>query len=296
MRKTTIIAFAMGFLSILPASAADIAPVYKAPPPAAPVANWTGFYLGGNLGYGWGNHEMTETVTAGPNLLIVPPGSTLYGGAQSFDIDPRGFNGGIQAGYNWQFNQSWVWGIEADIQATNMKRTADCARSCNTNTAIASGILPALFPVTFSNYTDEQKLNWFGTVRGRLGYSNGPSLFYVTGGLAYGEVERNSSVSGSSTFLGLFPLNTFSGSSSNKSVNTGWTVGGGVETALTAGWTLKVEYLYMDLGSVTDTLTTVFGSSFLPFQSGTVAANRTVTGDLTENIVRVGLNYRFGAH
>lgn len=288
MRKTIIAA--IGLLSILPASAADIArPVYKAPAPA-PVVNWTGFYVGGNLGYGWGFHEMTQNVTAGSGVLVVPAGSTLYGGAQTFDANPRGFTGGVQAGYNWQFSPNWVYGFEADFQGSAMTRNVNCVQACNTNTVIAPGFPAAFFPVSFSNYTDEQKLNWFGTVRGRVGYTNGPSLFYVTGGLAYGEVERNASVSGSTNAFGIFPINTFSGSMSVKSTKVGWTIGGGIETVLSPGWTLKAEYLYMDLGSVNDTLTTFFRSGA---QTGAVAANRSISGDLTENIVRVGLNYRF---
>jgi outer membrane immunogenic protein len=294
MRRTAIIFSAIGFLSILPASAADIArPVYKAPPPV-PVATWTGFYIGGNLGYGWGTHEMSQSIAAGPGALVVPAGTTLYGGAQAFDVDPRGIIGGGQIGYNWQFHPSWVFGVETDFQASDMKRSTGCIQTCNVGTTIAPGFLPAFFPVTFSDNTAEHKLNWFGTVRGRLGYTNGPSLFYVTGGLAYGEVERNASVAGTTTAFGLFNLNTFNGTLNAKSTKTGWTLGGGMETVLAGAWTIKAEYLFMDFGSVTDSFNTIYRSSLIPGQAGQVAGVRTISGDLNEHILRVGLNYRFG--
>lgn len=296
MRHTAMIVSTIGLLSILPASAADMArPVYKAPAPA-PVANWTGFYIGGNLGYGWGTHEMTQSVAAGPGALIVPAGTSIYGGPQTFDVDPRGIVGGGQIGYNWQFHPNWVVGFETDFQASDMKRSTGCIQTCNTGTAVAGGIVPALFPVTLTDNSFEHKLNWFGTVRGRLGYTNGPSLFYVTGGFAYGEVERTGSVAGTSSFLGLINLNSFGGTLSAKDTQTGWTLGGGVETTLAGAWTIKAEYLYMDLGSVSDTFNTTYRSSLIPGQAGQVSGVRTVSGDLNEHIVRVGLNYRFGAY
>ena len=293
MRTRIVIASFIALFCSLPASAADIStPLYKAAP--APVANWSGFYIGGNLGYGFGTHEMSQSAVTGPGALILPSGTSIYGGAQAFDVDPRGFVGGGQIGYNWQFHPAWVFGIEADIQATDMKRSTGCVQTCNTATAVAPGFLPALFPVTITDNSFEQKLNWFGTVRGRLGYSNGPSLFYVTGGFAYGEVERNGSVSGTSSAFGLFNINSFSGSLNAKSTQTGWTLGGGIETVLSGAWTLKAEYLYVDLGSVTDTFNSTYQSSLIPGQTGQTAAVRTVTGDLNEHILRVGLNYSFG--
>ena len=302
MHRIAIVASALGALLTLPASAADmVRPVYKAPMVApAPIYNWTGFYLGGNVGYGWGSHDATQRIVSGPGFVIVPLGTALYGGPQNFDLDPRGVIGGGQIGFNWQFAPAWVFGLEADIQASGMKRTANCVQTCNSATVIAPGVGPATFPVSFSENSAQHKIHWFGTVRGRVGLAAGSSLFYVTGGLAYAELERNASVAASTGFIGVpgLTVNTFSGSFNAKSTKTGWTLGGGMETALFGNWTLKAEYLYLDLGSVTETFNTVFQSLVVGGQVGqvgTVAEVRTITSDLKDHIVRVGLNYRFVA-
>jgi outer membrane immunogenic protein len=136
------------------------------------------------------------------------------------------------------------------------------------------------------------RLNWFGTVRGRLGYVAGPALFYVTGGLAYGQVEREANLAGNNLFLG-----GFSGTYDNTTTKVGWTVGGGLEAKLAGwfpawfgswnGWSGKIEYLYIDLGHFTDNLNETYASGF-PF-----GAVRTVSGNMRENIFRIGLNYQF---
>jgi outer membrane immunogenic protein len=295
MKKAIILAsVAAGLLTSASAFAADMArPVYKAAPPPMPVANWTGFYIGANVGYGWSQNEYAQSTLAGPGAFVAPAGTTLFGGPQTFDNNARGWNGGGQIGYNWQFHPAWVAGIEADFQGADQKRTTNCIQTCNQLGTVAPGILPLLFPVTINSNSYEQKLNWFGTVRGRLGYTTGPTLFYVTGGFAYGEVERNAATTGTSTFLGVVNLASFAGGTSVSSTKTGWVLGGGIESEFAGAWTLKAEYLYMDLGSVSDTYNTRFTGGILPGLNGQVAGVRTVTGDVTEQIVRVGLNYRF---
>jgi outer membrane immunogenic protein len=184
------------------AFAADLAarPYTKAPPPVvAPVYDWTGFYIGGNIGYGVGRDESSETAVSGPGFPIIGAGTTLYGGTKTFDVSTRGVIGGGQIGYNWQASTAVVVGIEADIQGSDVKGRTGCIVTCGAPIVTAPiSILPA-FPVIFSDDSVTRRLNWFGTVRGRLGYSTGPSLFYVTGGLAYGEVERSSNVAGVTT-------------------------------------------------------------------------------------------------
>src|SRR5262249_22490897 len=152
----------------------------------------------------------------GPGNVLVPVGTPLYGAPPNFNLSPDGVIGGGQIGYNWQFSPIWVVGIEADIQGSAQKDTRTCVLPCGTGINTVPTVVGALFPVNFTTYSIEQKLQWFGTVRGRLGYTNGPALFYVTGGLAYGEVQTNASVAGSATFLNLVNLATFAGSISSS--------------------------------------------------------------------------------
>jgi outer membrane immunogenic protein len=214
----------------------------------APVAaaNWTGFYLGGNFGSGTGRDRSSLTV----------PAATV---SETFNLAPDGINGGVQAGYNWQA-ANWVFGLEADIQGSTQKDNKTCVVLCSAG-------VQAAFDAT---------LPWFGTVRGRLGYSVGSTLFYATGGLAYGSIKTKINTN---SFVG--PV-----TQSFSHTNAGWTAGAGIEAPFTLlgllgpNWTAKTEYLYVDLGSTSDTF--VFGA--LP-----ATANRSVT----EHVLRTGVNYHF---
>ena len=196
------------------ASAADM-PVYlKAPPP---VWSWTGFYLGGNVGYSWGKSATTVS-------FLDVSGSVIASDTHTFDLN--GVIGGGQVGYNWQ-KGSWVLGLETDIQASGQKGSSDFV--CPT------GICKATGPVT---ETLDQKLDWFGTVRGRLGFTVTPTvLLYGTGGLAYGDIKTDGTISDPTTF-------------STSTIKAGWTAGAGIEARIAGNWTAKLEYLYMDLGNV----------------------------------------------
>jgi outer membrane immunogenic protein len=197
---------------------------------AAPFS-WAGLYVGATAGGGWGDSRQSdESVKSNP-----------------FDLD--GFVGGATVGYNLQFHRNWVMGIEADISASNISGdfkgelgTPDpgqhfgCPKPCATD------------------------VNWFGTVRGRIGYTSNTLLLYGTGGLAYGGVKSG---------IGNFPDNQVS------DTNVGWTVGGGFEYAFAPNWSAKAEYLHVDLG-----WTHKEGPD--PFRA-----------DAEFDVVRAGLNYRF---
>jgi outer membrane immunogenic protein len=258
-----------------PAIAADMpvkAPIYTKAPPLA--YNWTGFYVGLNGGYSFGKSSTDYTTTA-----------LAFSTSQSMD----GWVFGGQAGYNWQLNQNWLIGIEADIQATGQDGTA-------ADPGVVIGpICPLSTNVTICRTTTttgsfEQKLPWLGTARLRLGVL--PSdhwLLYATGGLAVGEVETNDTVSTATTFTsgsGTGPVIgtvAAAAAASSNTTRTGWTLGGGVEWALWDQWTAKLEYLYVDLGTIGNTFTGV--GAFSPL---------TTSSHVTDNIVRVGVNYRFG--
>ncbi|HEY6859364.1 MAG TPA: outer membrane protein [Pseudolabrys sp.] len=265
-------ASAVAFAQI--ASAADL-PV-KAPryaPPLPPPYNWTGFYVGGNIGYSWGH---TDSTVDTPDLA----GSPVFFSGFSDSLKPNGIIGGGQIGYNWQVDPRWVLGIEADFQGSGQKDSNSFSDPFTFFTFVPcdcqNGFITVSNPGT-ATFSHEEKLQWFGTVRGRVGYifwNNG--MVYATGGLAYGHVK--SSVTAVVTALG-----TSSATFSDSETKLGWTVGAGVEGQLfdSRNWTWKVEYLYMDLGTANHSFSDpTFGS----------VSTRT---DVTDNIVRFGINYRF---
>jgi outer membrane immunogenic protein len=274
------------------ALAADMRMPTKAPAvaPPPPAINWTGFYAGVNLGYGVGDDPVTENTVSGAAFPGIGFGTPIYGAPKSYSIDPKGVNGGGQIGYNYQFAPSWVAGLEADIQGSGMRNTQNCILPCGTGIVTTPAF--AAFPVVFSSLSEENKIDWFGTFRGRFGYAAGPVLIYATGGLAYGEVSRSGSVVGQTTFLGAGSVNTFAGSYSANTTRAGWTVGTGVEGQLSPNWSVKAEYLYVDLGSTTDSFSTFYNGTGFPATGQ--AGLRTITSSFRENIFRLGLNYKFG--
>lgn len=252
------------------ANAADL--FVKAP--IAPVDSWTGFYLGANLGYSWGRSNTTATFSNSTT------GAVLSSSADSFNLP--GVIGGVQAGYNWR-RSNWLFGIEGDIQASgeqgNDASRFMCAFAiCQTgNPFFATGALPQN-PVIVTSFNE--RLDWFGTVRARLGFVTAPNyVVYATGGLAFGEISTSGTITGQ-TGGGAVTASAFS----SNATNTGWTVGGGIEGRLSAKWSAKLEYLYMDLGTVNSVGT--LPTNFIPL---TVA----FSSRITDNIVRAGVNYRY---
>src|SRR5882757_4465358 len=232
------------------AQAADLA--VKAPYLKAPVAmvyDWTGFYIGVNAGVGLGRDYTRLAIPAGPSF-------------EASYLGPQGGLGGGQVGYNYQTSSSFfggplVFGVEADIQGTGMRDSFTCGLGCP-GPAAASSVF-------------NQRLDWFGTARARVGIATGPVLSYVTGGFAYGNV-KTSLTETVGPGVGVFAT------SQNKG---GWTIGSGVEVSLGGNWTGKIEYLYLNLGDRLDL-----------FPLNGVA--HAVSTDIREQIFRVGLNYRIG--
>jgi outer membrane immunogenic protein len=263
------------------ASAADMAPrPYTKAPILAPVYNWTGFYVGGNAGYSWGRSRTdTSYFNNTTGAAIVPPAGSIT--SSGFDM-----NGGIaggQIGYNWQTNNTWLWGLEADAQWSSERGSS--AYRCAATPIIGGVCLPGLtfLPagVTGTNLSVDQSLEWFGTVRGRVGVLASPeTLLYATGGLAYGSIKS------SATITGVTPAGVAVASAGSSSdVRIGWTVGAGIEGVISGPWTAKLEYLYMDLGNYS-------GGSYTLAPLSNIRAN--VDSSFTDHILRVGLNYRFG--
>lgn len=276
VKKLAIVAAVAGLIGTS-AFAADLnKPVYKAPPtPPAPVFSWTGFYVGGNAGWGWGNANDSLTLGpawldpvlgAGDNFVIAPLGN--------HQLRPNGFTGGIEAGYNYQTGP-WVLGIEADLEAFGLKRSLSTT---------------VLNPGSGDSYAFGSSFNsnWLATVRPRAGYAFDRWLVYVTGGLAVAHQGFSQSI---------VQLNVpFAEAGSVSKTTAGWTVGVGTEYAFDNHWTVKGEYLFVDPGSVSfssvgtcpasPTVCAGFLSATAPLFTAAHSAH------LKADILRAGINYK----
>ena len=235
-------------------------PIFKAPiAPPPPTWLWTGFYLGLHIGGAAGTANFAD-----------PFGPSIYGGT----VRTPGFLGGGQIGFNWQVpNSPWVFGIQADISGFDSE---------GTNTCFA-------YSGSAINTTCRVRPEVAGTLTGRVGYAVDPygrTLPYVKGGFALAESHVDMATNG---LVG--PPIT---SNSSSLAVSGWTVGAGVEYALTPAWSLFAEYNYlrftsssvMNLGSVTVSPIGLITGAIPPGSSG-----------VTQNIqvFKLGLNYKLGA-
>jgi outer membrane immunogenic protein len=253
----------------IPASAADLPTRMPVKAPIVPVWSWTGFYVGANLGYSWGRSSTDATFNNATTGAL--------DGTASDKFNLNGVIGGGQLGYNWQTGM-WVLGVETDFQGSAEKgsTTFFCGtgQSCSTiNTAIPAGAAPA-------NASFNQKIDWFGTLRGRVGYTVVPTvLLYATGGLAYASIKTDGVLTAYNS--GGIAVGT---AFSNSSTRVGWTVGGGIEGQISGNWTAKAEYLYIDYGSLSGSAASV----------GTLPLfNFGYNSHVTDQVVRAGINYRF---
>jgi len=243
----------------------------KARPPApvmAAVYNWTGFYIGGNIGYGWGQNTnpFISFVDPAPAVGFAP--YFALGGNGFPNLKPAGVIGGGQIGYNWQMNQ-FVLGAVADFQAADIESSATVAV-----TPLAPGV-PSL-------QTLSQRLDFLGTVRGKAGVAFNNVMLYGTGGLAYGHVKSSMTAN----FVPAVPI-LFNGTSSEW--RTGWAAGVGGEYGV-GPWSFGLEYLHYDLGRSSVTAIGVPPTSAV-FAGSSLTATQRTAGD----IVRGTINYRFGA-
>ena len=229
--------------------------------------NWTGFYLGGNIGGAWGSFD-PKTTTPGDRAGEFDPTSiTAFNAAGNQYINPGAFTFGFETGYNWQVS-ALVAGLESDIESFQLRGSA------------TSGpvVYPCCAPSTFT-VSSSASTSWLATLRGRVGFAADNWLFYYTGGAAFTTLQG--SFSFSETFY-----NAPAESASLSSAKGGYTVGGGVEAAFWQHWSFKAEYLYVNFGTVTTT--GIYGPpvlvSPLPFAH---------IIDLRSNIVRLGVNYHF---
>ena len=232
MIRTLLLSTVAAVALVGTASAADLPVRTAAPAPvyAAPMFTWTGFYVGLQAGYAWGETK-----------------HSFSNGAPSDSSKPDGFLGGIHAGYNQQFG-AFVAGLEADADLNGAKG------SYQNITGIGSA--------------GSSRLAWQGSLRGRLGFAADRTLFYVTGGWAFADAK----------FRGGPALPVVDGYSKSLS---GWTLGAGIEHALSSNWTVRGEYRYTDFGKASGGLVPAF--------AGVIMDTKT-----TQHAVRLGLTYKFG--
>ena len=229
------------------AFAADLpsrrAPPVYVPPPMIPVFTWTGFYVGGQVGYGFGNSNASVSATR------------TGAGLASLSAKPDGIIGGAHVGYNFSTQSlgfgglggaGGVFGIEGDVDGSNYKKTY-----------LLGGI------------SDSMNQNIQGSVRGRFGVAVDRALLYATGGVAFGDLSNSYT-------------NTINGLNDSMShTRVGYTVGGGVEYAITNNFSLRAEYRYTDFGSFNDPLTSSTNGGGI------------VRHHETNNRVQAGFSYKF---
>ncbi len=277
MIKKLLLASAATALLTGAASAADL-PRRAAPPPVftpVPVFTWTGAYFGINAGYAFDASSRTNNTFAVP-FPYAAPGTVASFRNRSQD----GFSGGGQIGYNWQLTpgSGVVIGVEADAQYLDFGR--------NRNNAFVSGAVAPGYYLT--DPRGLSSLDFFGTVRGRLGYAFDRTLVYGTGGFAYGSGSADRS---------------FGGFAGNDSFRTGYAVGGGIEYALPTdsflnffrsnAVTLKVEGLYVNLDRNTRNQGAFVINAANNFP---VVYNNIGRRDDEFAVIRAGLNYKFGSY
>lgn len=246
-RKTKTLAAALLLSSALPAMAADL-PTFGLKDGSAAPNSWTGFYAGVNGGYGWDSKQNLQDV-----FTVGSTTTTLGGG-----LAPAGAFGGVTVGANWQVS-NFVFGVETDLDIANIANDSAVV-ACTTTCGPTIGTL-------------HSTIDWFGTLRARAGLPLTPSfLVYGTAGAAYGGVGTRGVADGYSF--------------KNDTTRFGWAGGAGAEWKVSPGWSLRGEWLYMDLG----------GQGLGIGSNGTAtAAAQVATPDNAVNMIRLGLVYKIGA-
>jgi outer membrane immunogenic protein len=237
-------------------------PVYH--PPVLLPFTWAGPYFGVNIGGQWTNDNISTTTTG---LSAAPVEAASIDSLSPGTLSSSGAIGGMQAGYNWQFDSAVV-GLEVDFDGAtaNGNRSVSGFAGAPPGTALISTVKQPMF---------------ITTVRPRVGWAFDHVMVYATAGYAfatYQVVDQFTQFQNVQTGGGLLPVQ-----SDVTGKLSGWTAGTGVEYAFYKGMSLKLEYLYVGLGK--------FDSSPIP---GPVPSNAVVHHNVSDNIVRLGLNFHFG--
>jgi len=305
MKKLLLSAASTMTLIYTSAVAADLAPIKSNNTPVT-QDNWLGVYAGLNAGAAWGNSNSINFMGApGYALPITLPGRTapninysIANASAGFGNIPMGnavnFIGGAQVGYNWRFLEKGIFSLETDFQGLAGQKSG--------NTTILSAV--NVLNNNNNAYSIGQmygnaSLDYFGTVRGRLGYKVLPStLLYATAGFAYGGVSLNATTR-SDLFTSSPDLrtNNHTGADTSSGVNVGWTAGAGAEWMFMPNWSAKAEYLYYDLGSTTIRTDTMARIRYIDNQPSQLlfVNDFFAKANFNGNIARLGVNYHFSS-
>jgi len=260
MRRVSVGVLSAAVSGLALSQASAKAPRKPAPPPPLPQASrWSGFYVGGHLGGGWqGSDSLTVTDFTGQGFFS----PTTFGNSAQ-----GRFLGGAQVGYNWQFASRWVVGIEGDWTGANLRES------------VGSSLGPAGY---ISTLRSTRSVNSLMSVRGRIGYAADSMLYYFTAGGAWGWTSYSAVTVVPPGGGGGVALPTAFNNTSQ-----GYVLGGGLEYALDAAWSVRAEYLYYRLGGASSN---AFGPVPIPpgaFFNYSWSASQV-------NVVRVGVDYKFG--
>jgi outer membrane immunogenic protein len=260
------------------ASAADMpvkAPTYTAPVAVAP--SWTGFYVGGSVGGRWADPDWTTTCLYTPfssgncPLNGFDPNRLATRNPASFETSGA-VRGGVYGGFNWQFNPTWVAGVEVDYGWANNK------------SSVNNGIPGTLQAVFADQDVAEVKQTWDAGVRGRLGYLINPNLMlFATVGASWTHLQATTTCAPLSASWCSIGGDGLSASASTTKV--GWTVGGGLEWMFAPNWLLRGEYRYADYGT--------FKANILADPAGSEGILADI--DVRTHTALFGVAYKFGA-
>lgn len=268
----------------------------------AGAADWHGFYVGANAGYGFGSGNNGLSISDGPttnchfcdNVIVSGPtiDHLVAEGAGSASLKPHGFSGGLQAGYNWQ-RANWIYGIEFEASLFRMRGTDNnnFVLPGNTALAVGGGVCGTTGPETcIGNFTTRLTTDWLVTIRPRIGYDFDGLLVYGTFGAAITRLNFEQTYADNITYP-LLGGSTGAGGyihTSASALRVGWIAGGGFAYALDSNWSLRAEYLYMRFDGVDTSgrLTDGFGG-FADF------TNR--VDHVSFSVARLGADYRFSA-
>jgi outer membrane immunogenic protein len=260
------------------------APVY------APFT-WTGIYGGVNLGYGWGDPQITSfavsTINPGGGATGVTSSAAAGTGNSS-----RSALGGFQAGYNLQ-SGSWVYGAETDLSVTKLQSVSP---GIGAATRVFGGANTASLQTTSSATAS---IDWFGTLRARLGFAWDRVLIYGTGGLSFGSVRLTDGAffngyagNGNSPIDGSVAFNSM-GTPKNSVVHAGWTAGGGIDYAYTNNVILSFAYLHVDLGRESQFTNYLRPNNILGGASTTLVKGWTLTStNFNFDVVRAAVSWK----
>jgi outer membrane immunogenic protein len=258
MRRLSVVGFALAALAIAAA-------------PSQAQINWSGPYVGGDVGAAIGQSKTQQSTVFSPIGYFASTSVPAIGTAGSKKLSPDGVMGGLHAGWDWQFG-SVVAGVIGEFGALALSESA-------TSTVTYPCCAPTNFTVRNKVSTD-----WFLSFRPRVGYAFGNLLPYLTGGLTVTNLRANFTFT--DTFAGA------SESANKTDTRVGWSVGTGLEYALNNNWSFKGEYLYTDFGRLSTSGNTL--TAFTPaiaFPTNTFSHS----ADLQVHAIRIGFSYRFAA-